>query len=116
MTRIESQNTGQELIGRIALLLRRLLHGEEAYSELFAHIQAASELLASSGLNTEELQTLESLIVFRIVRALGYVGTDKDIDDQIVDGPISIELVRTSAGKRVLLNKHINKALRESQL
>lgn len=110
-------NKASELIARIALLLRRLLHGEEAHVELFGHIEAAVELLGSGrAMTPDELQTLESVLVFRIVKALGYVGVDQELDGGVVDGPLSIELIRASAGKRALLNKHINKALRESQL
>lgn len=115
----------QEIIPRIALLLKRLLRGEEAHPELFEHIRGAVCFLqnedgvtgsAQARLTDEQLRTLESLIVFRIVHMLGYVGADKGLDVQIIEEPLSIELISKAMVHRMAMNMHINKALRESQL
>lgn len=115
----------QEIIPRIALLLKRLLRGEEAHLELFEHISGAICFLqnedgvtgsAQARLTDEQLRTLESLIVFRIVHMLGYVGADKGLDVQIIEEPLSIELISKAMAHRTAMNMHINKALRESQL
>lgn len=122
MARIESQvGSGVKgIIPRIALILRRLLHGEEAHPELFDHIQDSLAFIESreggEELSEGQMRTLESLIVFRIVHLLGYVGNDKEINQSTVSDPLSVSLLDTVAGQRVTLNKHINKALRESQL
>ncbi len=106
-----------ELIARIALLLRRLLHGEEAHPELFEQIQEAFLFLEESvELTPEQLQTLESLLVFRIMHLLGYIGTDKGLDQGLISSPITLDLITTAEPQRLNLNKHINKALRESHL
>lgn len=114
----------REIIPRMALLLRRLLHGEEAHPELFDHIRDSLELIedcegvadGQSILSEDQSKTLESLIVFRIVHLLGYVGNDKEIDIRVISAPLCNELLDVASGQRVVMNKHINKALRESQL
>lgn len=116
-----------DLIARIALLLRRLLHGEEAHPELFEHIEASflflENLVTSTNstknqleLSAEQLQTLESIIVFRILHLLGYIGADKNLDARLVAEPLSIKLLDETVGQRMNVNRHINKALRESHL
>ncbi|MEN9912727.1 MAG: hypothetical protein RLY66_135 [Candidatus Parcubacteria bacterium] len=116
----KAENSISEIIPRIALILRRLLHGEEAHQELFDHVQESfsfiEESKGSTVLTEEHLKTLESLIVFRIVHLLGYVGNDKEVEQDMVTGPLSIKLLDSAMGQRTALNKHINKALRESQL
>ncbi len=108
---------GQELVGRIALLVRRLLQGEEAHPELFTEIESAAQFArAHDSLSVEQFQTLESLIVFRILKLLGYIGTDKEIDATFAGAPITIELLDAARAQRKMLNMHINKALKESHL
>ena len=120
MTDQELRIKAREIISRIALILRRLLHGEEAHPELFDHIQESVGFIETNSqagrLSEEQLKTLESLIVFRIVHLLGYVGADKEIGQEAITALLSVELLDHVAGQRTALNKHINKALRESQL
>ncbi len=122
----------QELISRVALLLRRLLRGEEAHPELFEHVEASFLFLENSNhsinpihtanstdpikLSAEQLQTLESIIVFRILHLLGYIGTDKNLDARLGVEPFSLALLDETMGQRTNMNRHINKALRESHL
>jgi DNA repair protein RecO len=107
----------RELIARIASLLRRLLHGEEANPELFERLEACAAFLGN-GLPTdgERLKTLESLIVFGILRVLGYIGEDKALSRYAGSLRLTPELVDLAAPKRAALNRHINKALKESHL
>ena len=106
-----------DLTARIALLLRRLLHGEESHPELFQHVEASLLFLnGSNGLEHEQMSTLESIIVFRMLHLLGYIGSDKEIDQQIISGELNAELLVSAVGQRTNINKHINKALRESHL
>ena len=107
----------QELIVRIASLLRRLLHGEEAHTELFDHLKNSFEFLENSPeLSEQQLKTLESVIVFRILHLLGYVGVDKNLDTKIISVPLTVELLNEAEGQRMSMNRHINKALKESHL
>jgi DNA repair protein RecO len=112
----------RELIGRVALLLRRLLQGEETHSELFVEIESAANFISTNNslsghmVPPELLQTLESLIVFRILKLLGYIGNDKGIEAKLVEAPFTVELVEAALAQRKTLNTHINKALKESHL
>lgn len=133
---LRSDLSFSDLIARIALLLRRLLHGEEAHPELFEHIEASFLFLENptnlansthystdsthtkdpTKLSAEQMQTLESIIVFRILHLLGYIGVDKNLDARLVAEPLSIKLLDETVGQRMDVNRHINKALRESHL
>lgn len=120
----EIRKNNSALIGRIALLLRRLLHGEEANPELFEHVEQSFDFLnnftdqsgVSAKLSPEQLQTFESVVVFRILHLLGYVGTDKKLSEKVFIEKLSIELLDELKGQRAIVNQHINKALRESHL
>lgn len=106
-----------EIIGRISLLLRRLLQGEEAHPELFTCVESLSDFLGGNpDLTDDELKALETLSVFRILRNLGYVGQDEDLSAFINSMNIDRALLKKVAGKRLALNQHINKALKESHL
>lgn len=119
--RASESRSGQELIARIAMLLRRLLHGEEAHPELFDVVAKCAEFLADNGtaggdLNAERSKSLESLIVLRILHALGYVGADSGMTSSLGDNQITVGLLDDIVSKRAFINQHINKALHESHL
>lgn len=111
-----------DLIARIALLLRRLLHGEEAHPELFEHLEASFLFIENNltmmprKLSEEQFQTLESIIVFRILHLLGYIGADKNLDSRLTAEPLNAILLDEVEDQRGNINRHINKALRESHL
>ena len=106
---------GLDILARLALLLKRLVHGEQAHSELFMLIVGAVTLIQSKNdWSEEELSILESLLVYLVLQSLGYIGKDPELNLSV--GDLNIELVRAVAGKKTLINKHINKALRESQM
>ncbi len=129
-----SHSSHAELLARISLLLRRVLHGEDPNEQLYDHLFSCAQFLAHGArevgktvisntpqvsLTDSQLQTLESLTVLRILHSLGYVGNDADIQDCLKSAEISvgfIESVDKTSGKRALLNKHINKAFQESHL
>ena len=119
-----------ELMARIAAVLKRFLHGEEAHPQLFAIVRACARFLkdhpmsiegirgsdSDRVLETGRLKTLESLMMLRIMSALGYVGHDPAFDREAVSPDISVELLDSIADKRAAMNIHINMALRESHL
>ncbi len=107
-----------ELVAREALLLRRLLHGEEPNLQLFEHLESCYRYLSRVDASTtrEHLNALESLSVLRILHALGYIGQDRELDKYMQSAELSPELTRQAETDRHLLVRHINKALRESQL
>jgi DNA repair protein RecO len=114
---IKYVNHRQELIARIALLLKRLLHGEEAHAELFECVYScAGFLYEQPHFTAERLETFESVVVLRILRLLGYIGDDPLLGEKMQSSNITVKLLDDLAMKRVLINQHINKALRESHL
>jgi recombinational DNA repair protein (RecF pathway) len=107
----------QELLARFALLLKRLLHGEEPNEELFDVLEACYTFLSSqSDLGGEQMKTLESLVVLRMLHLLGYVGKDAQLAEYFLSKEITVEHLDKAAPLRQLMNQHINKALKESQL
>lgn len=116
-TECGSSREVSEIVGRTALLFRRLLHGEEPHPELFNEIKSAADFLDAHGLlSIEQLQTFETLVVFRVLKLLGYIGADKGIGPEFSTGFFSIELLDAAFAPRKTLNMHINKALKESHL
>lgn len=116
----KTQSKVLEIIPRIALILRRFLHGEEAHRELFDNVQSTflfvKEHQLSGSFSDNQIKTLESLVVFRILHFLGYIGDDKGIGSEIFKNPISLESLNKITGLRENMNRHINKALLASQL
>lgn len=123
-------NTIKELIARLAILLCRLLHGEEAHPELFDCILKCVEFFDSKqknidsacrgentlNLSDDQMQTLESLTVARILYRLGYIGDDALLNGYLQSSEVSVELLEKLKSKRILINQHVNKALKESHL
>ena len=106
-----------KLIARISLLLKRLLHGEDAHPELFGHIDSCRILLANTDrISEDQLKVLESVTVLRIMHSLGYVGSVAVADESILAGRIDMLLLDGISEKRMVINQLINKALRESHL
>ncbi len=114
---IISLNDSNDLMARIALLLKRLLQGQEAHLELFDCVLECARFISNGpNLQSDDLETLESLVVARMLFRLGYIGNDKDLDTHLKANDISLQELQALKEKRKLLNTHINKALRESHL
>src|SRR6267142_1143162 len=111
------QGKSQELIAKIALLLKRLLHGEEPHPELFDEIKRGTDFLTNNpDMSDEQLKTFESVMVLRILHSLGYVGKDEKLSDCLESSEITLELLKNCEGKRNYINQVINKGLKESHL
>ncbi|MES2314538.1 MAG: DNA repair protein RecO [Patescibacteria group bacterium] len=114
----------KELVARVALLLNRLLQGEDPHPELFVTLDSLFDFLAtdsdSAGSNTqldaESFKTLESLIVTRILHRLGYVASIPDLRADIESDTIESAHLMQLNPMRTIMNQHINRALRESHL
>ncbi|MDE2038231.1 MAG: DNA repair protein RecO [Patescibacteria group bacterium] len=106
---------GRALLARVAALLRRLLHGEGADPGLFECVDACARTLAAGGIGADgRLETLESVTVSRILRALGYIAAGPDAGAEPAGlGPADLD--RLSA-KRAEMNREINRALKASHL
>jgi len=113
----KSQLIHKQVIARIASLLSRLLHGEQAHPELFACIEEALDFLEGNESGGDErMKAFESLIVFRIVSLLGYVGATSDLPADILSSGFSAPVIDALILAIPAMNRHINKAIRESHL
>jgi len=107
---------GRMLIARIALLLKRFLQGEEPNLGLYDCVEGSiGFLLANPELDSRLLGAFESLTVLKILHALGYIGSDPALDELVMAG-ISIQALGAAAVQKTAINRHINKALKESHL
>ncbi len=124
---VGTQNSSIELSGdvaavqafwaRIALLLRRFLQGEEANTQLFEVIESCHIFLNTVlSQSTNNLDAIESLVVIRIMHALGYIGDNKEIHSFIYSNDLTLGVCELAMSKKTLINQHINKALKESHL
>lgn len=105
------------LQARLALLLKRLLHGEEPHAELFEIVESCTNFLnKNESISEEQLKTLESVTVLRMLHALGYIGKDPELSEVVSSHTFDLNMLDIYAGKRASINQHINKALRESHL
>ena len=112
-----SQSKNNLLIVRVCKILIRLLQGEEKHEELFNVIfDIIIFIYKNKELNQEMLKTLESVIMFRILKLLGYIGKDDGIGEEISTSTIDIIFLDANIDKRIMINKHVNKALAESHL
>lgn len=55
-------------------------------------------------------------MVARMLHLLGYIGDDQGLNGYLQAVEITAELLDALKDKRILLNRHINIALKESQL
>lgn len=115
--RKQGKRKREEMVARIAFLLRRLLHGEEAHPELFDVIKRGALFLDEyPEMTGDQFGLFESLLVARILHHLGYIGDDGELNGHMKTSDISIDLLDRLKDKRAIFNRHINKALQESQL
>ncbi len=111
--------SGSEFVARIAVLLHRLLQGEEAHPELFETINSLSRFLRIyRNIDDETSKNLESLIVMRILHRLGYIALTSNVRLYVYIEADSLDLntISSMSDMRKIMNQHINKALRESHL
>lgn len=104
------------ILSPVALILKRMIHGEGAYEEIFDDIESSIDFINNQeSINHDHLQTLESVLIMRILQNLGYLNRSV-IEDKLVSSPISETLLDSLKARRLEINKYINYALKESQL
>lgn len=119
-----SESAPRQLLGRVAMLLKRMLHGEEPHPELYETIASLAAFLSSDRVasgadraaSDADLGVLESLTVFRIMSRLGYIGDDPVLSGYLSSSEIGPDILRRAVAHKASMNKHINRALKESQL
>jgi homoserine dehydrogenase len=90
---------------------------EESHPELFLTLDSVFNFISSNQtLSKDNLENLESLIVIRILHRLGYIANILDLKEYIESDNINELVLSSIQPKRTIINKHINKALKESHL
>lgn len=103
-------------ISHIALLLRRLIKGEEKNEALFSRVLDGCMSLKQNRLTHAQLKNFEAVLVVRILHTLGYWGEDPQYAALLVS-PLSFpEILNEIEGKKSLVIQEINKSLKATQL
>lgn len=102
------------VFANVARLLKRLVAGEDPNEGLFEEVLKGMNLLDESS-SVEEIRTIESVLVLRILHSLGYVGSDQKIES-LIRSPFENELVLSAIKDRREVVQKINKILKETQL
>lgn len=103
-----------EVFSNVALLLKRLLAGEEANQSLFDDLLNGLSALEKAE-SSDEVRNIEAVMVLRLLHNLGYIGSSEAMND-IIKSPFEQELVFKVSKNRNRILSEINKALRESHL
>lgn len=101
--------------GKVARLLMRLIHGEEASPLLYDDVAGGLRLL-SAARSREEADAIESVLVLRIVHRLGYLPATPELAPFIGDMSMSMELAARAAHSRAALIRSINHSLEATGL
>ncbi|HVV38729.1 MAG TPA: DNA repair protein RecO [Candidatus Paceibacterota bacterium] len=99
----------RQAAGRIVRLLMRLIHGEEYNTALYETV--AEGLSALSRSQGATVQSIETVLVLRIVSHLGYLPQTPELQPFIEQDFFSIELQAEAEASRALLLKAINDSL-----
>ena len=102
------------VVFKISKLLKRLLAGEDPNPELFEDLAKGLFILEKSE-NTKDIQSVEAVIVLRVLNNLGYIGEDKSVEE-FLKSPFEEELIFKASKNRLGILNHVNKALKETHL
>lgn len=101
--------------GKVATLLLRLIHGEEIAPELYDTVSAGLGALARAQ-DTQESESIESVLVLKILYHLGYLPHAVELKAFIDADFFSLELTQEAARSRSLLLRAINESLQATGL
>ncbi|MDP3726144.1 MAG: recombination protein O N-terminal domain-containing protein [bacterium] len=117
---ISEQNAAElghiKMATQIAVLLKRLMKGEEKNETLFTHVRDGFVFLKQNRLTDLELKNFEALLVMRILHDLGYWGEHKEHSYFLDDSSSFQILLPKMEQKKSLVIREINKSLKETQL
>lgn len=96
--------------GRIIQLLSRLVHGEERVPQLYKNL-ADGFLYLARAVDDTDAESIECVIVLRILAHLGYLPKTRELLPFIEADFFSMELAAQAARSRALLIRTINESL-----
>ncbi len=96
-------------------LLAKLAPEEEPHTELFDELVTAFQFTSATHPAITDMESIEALIVLKILSALGYWG-DADVLDGLAKSPFNVDtLARLTSVKKSII-KELNKSLAATQL
>lgn len=108
---------GAEAFGRIALLVTKLVAGEEKNEYLYETLLEARRALIASRFNLEPaIPTIEIICVARVLYTLGYISAEALQTSLFAHTDYAAESLREAEIRRERLLSSINHALSETQL
>ncbi len=105
---------GKILKAKIGFLLKKLLHGEGDIVGLFEVIR--SLFVLDDSFFSNRIDDIESLLVLRILHRLGYIGDMAELNNLVNSDEISTNILDIVSSSKVVLNKNINRAIKESHM
>jgi len=115
VTNFSNKNKTNVVI-RVLLLLRRMVPAEERHEQLFDIISTGLEFLDSENLDNEEITGLETLIVLRFLRELGYVENKDFLEEFFHQNDYNRVIISKAISSKALIIKEINLSIQASQL
>ncbi len=106
-----------QILCKVSALLMRLVHGEEKSEQIYDCVWNFYNFDFESAYNNQDyVGTIESLLVLRILYWLGYVSDTLDFVGLLKKVEFDDAIIKILIEKRIIMNKSINNALRESHL
>ena len=106
----------RNMLTRVTLLLKRLLHGEERHDALFDTVESVLVFAHTHRFDQVSLSQFESIAVLRILHLLGYLGSSPELSTFVGSTDWSSELLTNFGGYSRQAIATINQSLRESHL
>lgn len=103
------------MLARVASLLVKIVAGEEKNETLFLTFTSAVDFLRTNMFTTENLSTIESILVLRILHNLGYVAS-RDEYSVVLGSAWNNEVLENASVLKISMIRDINRALKESHL
>lgn len=100
----------------IALLIKRLIHGEEYKPKVFAEVFAFLIFLLQNNINDNHIKQIMLIAEFRILLSLGYIGKEKGLEEFYAEEFVWNNQLFNNKLPIVKLEMVIKKALHSSQL
>lgn len=105
-----------KLVSRFFSLMKRLIKGEHPEQTLFDNVLEGLEFLAKTDFSADELISLESILVLRLLRVLGYIADAPALSLFYQNSGFSESLLYDVRPIRREVFKVINLGLKESHL
>ncbi|HJN62840.1 MAG TPA: DNA repair protein RecO [Candidatus Paceibacterota bacterium] len=101
---------------RVLLFLKRVLGEEDSNRELFDIITKGFDFMESGAHDDKSVSDLETLIVLRTLRSLGYVQDNHELEALLAGADYNSDMLSYTNNFRPLIVKEINQSIKASDL